>query len=115
MARMHAAQLAAMAAQWDASLPLPQPQALVLHAFMHVRTVIKEVCISLYGVSSYVSYVRGLAHAVEALDYMRKAGYVHCDVSPGNVLWDPERSRGLLSDLEHARPYESLTRQGPKM
>jgi len=35
---------------------------------------------------------------VEALDYAQGKGYLHRDVSLGNVMWDPVRERGCLID-----------------
>ena len=49
-----------------------------------------------------------------ALRYMRMAGFVHRDVSTGNCLWHAASSRGKLSDIEYARPFDELIGHDPR-
>jgi hypothetical protein len=37
---------------------------------------------------------------------MRKAGYVHQDISARNCFWDGVH--GKISDLEYAKPYDGM-------
>ena len=34
-------------------------------------------------------------------------GWVHRDISPGNLLWDPKSIQGLLNDLEYAKEFNT--------
>ncbi|KAI0044913.1 hypothetical protein FA95DRAFT_1496309, partial [Auriscalpium vulgare] len=96
----------------------PGPPSLKHHRRKHARTVFKETCESVYEIKDFRSLVSCLADIVKALNLMRLAGYVHRDVSAGNCLWLPaagnEPGRGILADLEYARPYATPTdnRQG---
>ncbi|KAG6863005.1 hypothetical protein C0991_008869 [Blastosporella zonata] len=49
----------------DAAVPSKKKDALSHDPRMHVRTLFREICISLYEVTSYATYVKGLAHAVQ--------------------------------------------------
>ncbi|KAG6849959.1 hypothetical protein C0991_010873, partial [Blastosporella zonata] len=49
----------------DAVAPSTTRAALAHHSRMHVRTLVWEICISLYEVTSYASYVEGLAQIVQ--------------------------------------------------
>ncbi|KAG6841660.1 hypothetical protein H0H87_011611, partial [Tephrocybe sp. NHM501043] len=101
------------------------------HTRAHVRTVYAEVCRSIYELRDYATVVRALRDNVKgtfqysyttniiadrmflALWYLRKAGYVHRDVSAGNCLWGIASEKGKLSDLEYARPYDELSMHDP--
>ncbi|KAG6912635.1 hypothetical protein DXG01_013204, partial [Tephrocybe rancida] len=98
----------------DARLPAGPEQKLKHHSRMHVRTVYEEVCESMYEVQNFGDLLRALDDSVKALWYMRKAGYVHRDVSAGNCLWHIDGKHGLLSDLEYARRYDELAGHDPK-
>ncbi|KAF8909122.1 hypothetical protein CPB85DRAFT_1562600 [Mucidula mucida] len=64
---------------------------------------VEEVCRTLYKVFSYADFTKGLAQLVYGLEYMRLAGFVHRDISPGNCLIYKGQTK--ISDLEYARPY----------
>ncbi|KAG6808406.1 hypothetical protein H0H87_012979, partial [Tephrocybe sp. NHM501043] len=83
------------------------------HTRAHVRTVYAEVCRSIYELRDYATVASALRDNVKALWYLRKAGYVHRDVSAGNCLWDIASEKGKLSDLEYARPYDKLSMHDP--
>ncbi|PSR78403.1 hypothetical protein PHLCEN_2v7417 [Hermanssonia centrifuga] len=72
----------------------------------HVRTIFKHVCQSMYELSDWDTFVQCMRHLIKGLDYMRRAGWVHRDISGGNCLWDPASRQGKLADLEYARPYK---------
>ncbi|KAF8869095.1 hypothetical protein CPB85DRAFT_1401682 [Mucidula mucida] len=69
----------------------------------HRRIVFDEVCRTLYKVLSYADFTKGVAQLVYGLEYMRLAGFVHRDISPGNCLIFNGQTK--ISDLEYARPY----------
>ncbi|KAF9020218.1 hypothetical protein BDZ89DRAFT_1138803 [Hymenopellis radicata] len=69
----------------------------------HRRIVFEEVCHTLYEIFSYADFTKGLAQLVYGLEYMRLAGFVHGDISPGNCLIYKGQTK--ISDLEYARPY----------
>ncbi|TBU58829.1 hypothetical protein BD310DRAFT_818672 [Dichomitus squalens] len=52
------------------------------------RVVFKEVC-----------------QALHRLLFL--AGWVHRDISSGNLLWNPNSKRGILSDLEYAKEFNA--------
>lgn len=50
--------------------------------------------------------------AHRALAFMESRGYLHRDVSSGNVHWIPDENdkdggRGVLADVEYAKIYDS--------
>ncbi|KAF8891895.1 hypothetical protein CPB85DRAFT_1331961, partial [Mucidula mucida] len=69
----------------------------------HRRIVFAELCHTLYRVSTYAAFTKGLAQLVYGLEYMRLAGFVHRDISPGNCLIFEGQTK--ISDLEYTRPY----------
>ncbi|KAL1755200.1 hypothetical protein FB107DRAFT_213996 [Schizophyllum commune] len=104
------------------SRPPPEaPKLLQLHAKKHMRTVYEQLCRDLYKVPDPVLYFYALTHVVQILRYLKRAGYLHRDVSPGNFLLyylkgklpsleDMAKTRRedwivIVSDLEYSRPY----------
>ncbi|KDQ23088.1 hypothetical protein PLEOSDRAFT_1108721 [Pleurotus ostreatus PC15] len=95
-----------------------QPSREAPKARIHVRTVFKECCEPVYDIADIVTLVKCLDGAIVGLDYLRQAGFVHRDISGGNILWyAPERPEdttaevkaagiGKIADLEYCRPYE---------
>ncbi|KAG6846912.1 hypothetical protein H0H93_011162 [Arthromyces matolae] len=84
------------------------------HVRKHVRTIYKEVCLSVYEINNYKIAMRVLSDMTEAARYLRLAGYVHRDISAGNCLWDITGEKGKLSDLEYARPYDEPVGHDPR-
>ncbi|KAG6812681.1 hypothetical protein H0H92_001310 [Tricholoma furcatifolium] len=74
----------------------------------HIRTVYAEMCESVYELKDFRSLVCTLIDIVEALRYLRKAGYVHRDISGGNCLWYRTGGMGKISDFEYAKPFAEL-------
>ncbi|KAG6905675.1 hypothetical protein DXG01_001313 [Tephrocybe rancida] len=94
--------------------PPKSKEKLQHHRRQHVRTVCEEVCWSMYEVEDFAELLQTLNDNVQALWYMRQAGYVHRDVSAGNCLWNIKGKHGILSDLEYARPYREIIGHDPK-
>ncbi|KAF7794451.1 hypothetical protein EIP86_005585 [Pleurotus ostreatoroseus] len=69
---------------------------------VHYRLVIGEVCKPLEKETSLSAIYRALGDAAIALQVMHSAGWVHRDVSAGNILLKEDGSI-LLSDLELAK------------
>ncbi|KAJ3557297.1 hypothetical protein NM688_g1545 [Phlebia brevispora] len=67
---------------------------------VHYRIVFREVCRSISSEPSLVAIFRAFAQAVTALHIMHIAGWVHRDVSSGNILL-AEDGTARLVDLEY--------------
>ncbi|KAL1732623.1 hypothetical protein EV714DRAFT_206231 [Schizophyllum commune] len=101
--------------------PPEEPKLLQLHAKKHMRTVYKELCRDLYKVDDPAFFFHALTQVVQILRYLRRAGYLHRDVSPGNFLLYYLKGRlpslkdmsgtkredwvTIVSDLEYSRPF----------
>ncbi|KAF5342229.1 hypothetical protein D9611_002093 [Ephemerocybe angulata] len=70
---------------------------------VHRRIVFKEVCKSFHDEMMADTAFNVLADIAGALKLLRKAGYIHRDISPGNCLI--YGSKGKLSDLEFCKPF----------
>ncbi|KAJ3558271.1 hypothetical protein NM688_g1022 [Phlebia brevispora] len=70
---------------------------------VHYRIVFKDVCKSLYQETSLSSIFHALAQIILTLRAMHSSGWVHRDVSPGNILLKPD-GNALLVDVELAKP-----------
>ncbi|KAJ6511347.1 hypothetical protein C8R47DRAFT_731241 [Mycena vitilis] len=81
---------------------------------IHVRTVFDEMCQTLYEISDYKTVTKYIIDIVQILRYMRLAGFVHRDVSPGNCLWHGPSGKAKISDLEYARPFSELSGHEPR-
>ncbi|KAL1704440.1 hypothetical protein EV121DRAFT_205766 [Schizophyllum commune] len=102
----------------DTTVPAP-----ALHEKQHMRTVYEQLCIDLYKVNDPKLFFYAMSQVPKILRYMKLAGYVHRDVSPGNFLLHYLKNNGalpdpasisqtaredwvtIISDLEFARPY----------
>lgn len=76
--------------------------------FFSSGIVLQPVCVPLGaadGVRKVATMVRDI---VQALKYAAEMGYLHRDVSMGNVMWDPVRERGCLIDWHIAVRREDL-------
>ncbi|KAI6140067.1 hypothetical protein EDD17DRAFT_1499893 [Pisolithus thermaeus] len=73
----------------------------------HSRLVFREVCQPLYELRTLDTVFATLEDARKALQFLHSVGWVHRDVSGGNVLrWD---KLGKLADLEYAKHMNSNT------
>ncbi|EJT99479.1 hypothetical protein DACRYDRAFT_117723 [Dacryopinax primogenitus] len=72
----------------------------------HRWTLYKAVLKPLWQLDDLRDICCGLRDVGTALSAVTKAGYVHRDLSVGNVYWDERKKRGYLSDFEYAVPWE---------
>ncbi|KAF8885914.1 hypothetical protein CPB85DRAFT_1459671 [Mucidula mucida] len=92
----------------QATAPLAKDSPVYPHTRRtHRRIVFAEECQTLYTMKNYGDFALGLAQLVYGLDYMRLAGFIHRDISPGNCLMYMEERHIKISDLEYARRYDS--------
>ncbi|KAL1675739.1 hypothetical protein EV122DRAFT_267908 [Schizophyllum commune] len=94
-----------------------------LHEKKHMRTIYEQVCIDLYKVNDPKLFFHAMRQVSKILRYLKLAGYVHRDVSPGNFLLHYIKENSacpdlasisqtlrddwitIISDLEYARPF----------
>lgn len=79
------------------------------------RVVFKEVCEALHDVRQLKDVVTALLDSVFALQLMFLAGWVHRDISSGNIYAyriDGAQVRGILADLEYAKHFDSEGAKG---
>ncbi|EGO05190.1 hypothetical protein SERLA73DRAFT_44551 [Serpula lacrymans var. lacrymans S7.3] len=76
---------------------------------IHSRTVFEDVGVALKDMTSLANIICCLKDTLKALYYMHKVGWVHRDVSVGNILWvtDGNQGTGKLADFEYARCIRS--------
>ncbi|KAH6913630.1 hypothetical protein BKA70DRAFT_1526130 [Coprinopsis sp. MPI-PUGE-AT-0042] len=93
----------------------------------HRRMVMKEWCVPIsrmcdptsgyHRVGNLKDLLEVVSHFAQTLDVLRKAGYVHRDVSAGNCLayWDESEQRwqGKLSYFESCKPYAAVSSRDP--
>ncbi|KAG7098620.1 hypothetical protein E1B28_000542 [Marasmius oreades] len=97
-------------------LPLPDPYKLHVRRFerrKHVRRLVKEVCESVYELADMLQFIKCMKDVLQGLFYLRLAGYVHRDLSPGNCLF--HLNQGKLSDVEFGKHESSCTVHDPIM
>ncbi|KAL1665518.1 hypothetical protein GGF50DRAFT_126334 [Schizophyllum commune] len=84
------------------------------------RTVCKEHCETLYQVQDPAAFFFGLYQLIFVLDRLRRAGYLHRDMSPGNVMLHcidaqatalSQRYITKLADLELAVAYDQVAKE----
>ncbi|KAF7762407.1 hypothetical protein Agabi119p4_9000 [Agaricus bisporus var. burnettii] len=78
-------------------------------AKQHYRLIYKEVGRPLHAATNLGSSLQGLADTLIALTLLYLAGYVHRDVSIGNIILVDSSDgvpRGKLSDLEYAKVFQ---------
>ncbi|KAJ4481873.1 hypothetical protein J3R30DRAFT_3236691, partial [Lentinula aciculospora] len=77
----------------------------------HYRIVFEECATTLYDERSFGNIFRALGDVVKALWILHRAGWVHRDISGGNVYWYDNgiRRTGLLGDFEYARAQTDST------
>ncbi|KAE9389531.1 hypothetical protein BT96DRAFT_834726 [Gymnopus androsaceus JB14] len=69
----------------------------------HYRIVFKEYATTIYDERNLGHIFRSMEGVTWALVILHNAGWVHRDLSAGNVYWYAEGSRGLLGDFEYAK------------
>ncbi|KAI0922904.1 hypothetical protein AcV5_009769 [Taiwanofungus camphoratus] len=78
------------------------------HPKAHYRIVFKEVCKPLHKITSLALILKVLSHTIDALRLMHRSGWVHRDISTGNILVDKD-GNGTLGDLEYAKRMGQLS------
>ncbi|KAJ3763345.1 hypothetical protein EV360DRAFT_33772, partial [Lentinula raphanica] len=73
------------------------------HRRYHYRVVFKEFATTIYEEKSCNNVFHAIADVVKALWILHKAGWVHRDISGGNLYWYEEERVGLIGDFEYAR------------
>ncbi|KAF4607591.1 hypothetical protein EYR38_001663 [Pleurotus pulmonarius] len=72
-------------------------------ACIHFCTVFKEWCEPVYDIADMVTLAKCLDGAIVGLNDLRQAGFVHRDISGGNILWYPsERSEDTTAEVKAA-------------
>ncbi|KAF9230900.1 hypothetical protein BU15DRAFT_83049 [Melanogaster broomeanus] len=86
---------------------LPAVKSEVVHHKIHFRAVFAELGEPIHTLKKLDEVLETLEHALKGLEYMHRAGWVHRDISSGNVLRCNHQSK--IADLEYAK---SLTASG---
>ncbi|KAF5355586.1 hypothetical protein D9757_012819 [Collybiopsis confluens] len=85
---------------------------LTIRSKYHYRIVFEEDGTDLYSEMSLHNVFKTLSDLVDALDIIHNSGWVHRDISCGNVYWfhDPDGgpSRGIVGDFEYAKRCDDL-------
>ncbi|KAE9389222.1 hypothetical protein BT96DRAFT_835212 [Gymnopus androsaceus JB14] len=77
-----------------------------VHARYHYQIVFKEYATTIYderNLGHIFRSMEGVIWGEYTLVILHNAGWVHRDLSAGNVYWYTEGSRGLLGDFEYAK------------
>ncbi|KAG8929939.1 hypothetical protein FRC01_003486 [Tulasnella sp. 417] len=100
---------------WTELVPVAQKRLLRHYCpKRQYRVVFKEVCDALHHVQRLEDVVTALRDSVFALQLMFLAGWVHRDISSGNIYGyssqvnsaDGAQVRGILADLEYAKQFD---------
>ncbi|KAJ3718723.1 hypothetical protein C8R42DRAFT_643802 [Lentinula raphanica] len=68
----------------------------------HYRIVFEQCATTIYDERNLGNVLNALLEVTRALWIMYQAGWVHCDVSGGNIYWFAHGNMGLLGDFEYA-------------
>ncbi|KAL1749048.1 hypothetical protein HDZ31DRAFT_28372 [Schizophyllum fasciatum] len=87
----------------------------------HYRTLYDSVCVDLYRVRDPAIFFFALERTVFVLSWFRRIGWMHGDISPGNVMLRClsagvdrplcERYAVKIADLEYCKKYSRVSRQ----
>ncbi|KAF9066788.1 hypothetical protein BDP27DRAFT_1404234 [Rhodocollybia butyracea] len=69
----------------------------------HYRIVFKQYATTIYNERNLGNIINGLSEVVLALRFIHMAGWVHRDISGGNLYWCSEQNTGLIGDFEYSR------------
>ncbi|KAK7042394.1 hypothetical protein R3P38DRAFT_2890270 [Favolaschia claudopus] len=87
------------------------PHGLSASRLKHYRIVFQQVGTPIHSLNSLSEVMRALADATRALQLLYQLGFVHRDVSAGNIL--VVDGVGTLTDLEFMRPYKGRVTFSP--
>lgn len=87
-----------------------EQKALVYDAKTHYRIVFEEVCTVLHALTSLHDIVYTLWSACHALEVLHKLGWVHRDISSGNIMLCGNNAK--ITDFEYAK---KMTLPGKKV
>ncbi|KAJ3779845.1 hypothetical protein GGU10DRAFT_391420 [Lentinula aff. detonsa] len=72
----------------------------------HYRIVFQEYATTIYDERNLANILKAIADVLFALRLIHSAGWVHRDISGGNLYYHKERNIGLIGDLEYAKKVE---------
>ncbi|KAJ3745103.1 hypothetical protein DFH05DRAFT_1459994 [Lentinula detonsa] len=72
----------------------------------HYRIVFEEYATTIYDERNLANILKAIADVLFALRLIHSAGWVHRDISGGNLYYHKERNIGLIGDLEYAKKVE---------
>ncbi|KAJ3733088.1 hypothetical protein DFJ43DRAFT_1117896, partial [Lentinula guzmanii] len=76
----------------------------------HYRIVFKEYATTIYDERNLANILKAIADVLLALRWIHSAGWVHRDISDGNLYYYKERNIGLIGDLEYAKKVDQSHR-----
>ncbi|KAG8728523.1 hypothetical protein FRC11_010883, partial [Ceratobasidium sp. 423] len=81
------------------------------HARRHHRILLKEIGQPVHDLRNFTDVFTAIRGGWEGLHAMHLSGYVHRDVSSGNILLvDPQgNKRGVIMDLEYAKKMDDMS------
>ncbi|GJE94442.1 hypothetical protein PsYK624_106120 [Phanerochaete sordida] len=94
----------------DDMMPIPPHYSEQYHVKAHHRIVYKEVCVPLHEVKTLDNALWTIHGAVHALKIIHSAGWVHRDISGGNILLSDNGVK--LADFEYAKKFDSEVHGG---
>ncbi|KAJ3710134.1 hypothetical protein DFJ43DRAFT_164754 [Lentinula guzmanii] len=72
----------------------------------HYRIVFEEYATTIYDERNLANILKATADVLLALRLIHSAGWVHRDISGGNLYYHKERNIGLIGDLEYAKKVD---------
>ncbi|KAJ3985486.1 hypothetical protein F5890DRAFT_1409428 [Lentinula detonsa] len=72
------------------------------HPRYHYRIVFEQCATTIHDERSLANVFRAIVEVVKALYVLHSAGWVHRDLSGGNVYWFNDEDTGLIGDFEYA-------------
>ncbi|KAJ3763536.1 hypothetical protein EV360DRAFT_33428 [Lentinula raphanica] len=76
------------------------------HHRYHYRIVFEQCATTLYNEPRLRNTMRALIAVVRALRVLHRIGWIHRDISGGNIYWFADEKTGLLGDFEYATPLK---------
>ncbi|KAJ3745087.1 hypothetical protein DFH05DRAFT_1492214 [Lentinula detonsa] len=73
----------------------------------HYRIVFEEYATTIYDERYLANILKAIADVLLALRLIHFAGWVHRDISGGNLYYHKERNIGLIGDLEYAKKVDA--------